>query len=66
MRTAAASLSAVLASLVLAGPAQSAGDPEIAALQIGLRAQGLYAGTVDGVLSPGTADAVRRLQLKAG
>jgi murein DD-endopeptidase MepM/ murein hydrolase activator NlpD len=66
MRTAAASLSAVLAALALAGPAQSAGDPEIAALQVGLRAHGLYAGTVDGVLGPGTADAVRRLHVKAG
>jgi murein DD-endopeptidase MepM/ murein hydrolase activator NlpD len=66
MRTAVASLSAVLASLALAGPAQSAGDPEIAALQVGLRSQGVYAGTVNGVLGPGTADAVRRLQLKAG
>jgi murein DD-endopeptidase MepM/ murein hydrolase activator NlpD len=66
MRTAAASLSAVLAALALAGPVQAAGDPEIAALQVGLRAQGLYAGTVDGVLGPGTADAVRRLHVKAG
>ena len=32
------------------------GNPEIAALQVGLRKQGLYAGTVDGVLGPGTAD----------
>lgn len=42
-----------------------AGDPEIAALQVGLRQRGLYAGTVDGVLNPGTVAAVRRLQHRA-
>lgn len=42
-----------------------AGDPEVAALQVGLRQRGLYAGTVDGVLGPGTVAAVRRLQRRA-
>ncbi len=55
-----------LAAAVLAGPAQSAGNPEIAALQVGLSLRGLYSGTVDGVLGPGTSDAVRRFQRKAG
>jgi murein DD-endopeptidase MepM/ murein hydrolase activator NlpD len=48
------------------GPAAGAGDPEIAALQVGLRARGVYAGTVDGVLGPSTVAAVRRLQSRAG
>jgi murein DD-endopeptidase MepM/ murein hydrolase activator NlpD len=55
-----------LFALALAAPAQAAGDPEIAALQVGLRAKGLYRGTVDGVLGDGTAAAVRRLQRRAG
>jgi murein DD-endopeptidase MepM/ murein hydrolase activator NlpD len=62
-RTAAAT---VFAFLALAPNAFAAGDPEIAALQVGLRQQGLYAGTVDGVLSEATANAVRRLQRRAG
>jgi murein DD-endopeptidase MepM/ murein hydrolase activator NlpD len=57
---------AVLSACVLAAPAQAARDPEVAALQVGLRAHGLYGGTVDGVLGPGTEVAVRRLQLKKG
>jgi murein DD-endopeptidase MepM/ murein hydrolase activator NlpD len=52
--------------LLLAPSAFAAGDPEIAALQVGLRQKGLYAGPVDGVLGPGTAAGVRRLQRGAG
>ena len=59
-------LAAALAAVVLAGPAAAAGNPEIAALQVALSSRGLYDGTVDGVLGPGTSDAVRRLQRKAG
>ncbi len=55
-----------LFALALTAPAQAAGDPEIAALQVGLRQKGLYAGTVDGMLGAATADAVRRLQRRAG
>lgn len=62
-RTAAAT---VFAFLLLAPGAFAAGDPEIAALQVGLRQKGLYAGTVDGVLGGGTVVAVRRLQRRAG
>jgi murein DD-endopeptidase MepM/ murein hydrolase activator NlpD len=54
------------AFFLLAPSAFAAGDPEIAALQVGLRQKGLYAGTVDGTLSPGTVAAVRRLQRQAG
>ena len=60
--TAAAS---VFAFLLLAPCALGAGNPEIAALQVGLRQKGFYGGTVDGVLGPGTVAAVRRLQRRA-
>ena len=51
---------------VSAGPAQAAGNPEVAALQVGLRGHGLYRGTVDGIYGPGTDKALRRLQRRAG
>jgi murein DD-endopeptidase MepM/ murein hydrolase activator NlpD len=54
------------AFFVLAPSAFAAGDPEIAALQVGLRQQGLYAGTVDGTLNSATVAAVRNLQRRAG
>lgn len=54
------------ASLLLAPSAFAAGDPEVAALQVGLRQHGLYAGTVDGVLGEATVSAVRRLQQARG
>lgn len=52
--------------LVLAGRAGAAGDPDVAALQVALRAQGLYAGPVDGVVGPGTSAGVQALQKRAG
>jgi murein DD-endopeptidase MepM/ murein hydrolase activator NlpD len=61
-RTAVATL---FVSLLLAPGAWAAGDPEIAALQVGLRQRGLYTGTVDGVLGPGTVSGVRQLQRRA-
>ncbi len=64
---------AVAAPLVFASgtpaaddPEIAAGNPEIAALQVGLRAQGLYAGTVDGLLGPNTKTALRKLQKRSG
>jgi murein DD-endopeptidase MepM/ murein hydrolase activator NlpD len=63
MRTAAAS---VFAFLLLAPSAFAAGNPEIAALQVGLRQKGLYSGTVDGVLGAGTQLGIRKLQRRAG
>jgi murein DD-endopeptidase MepM/ murein hydrolase activator NlpD len=63
MKTAAAT---VFAALLLAPSAFAAGDPEIAALQVGLRNHGFYAGSVDGVLGATTVTAVTRLQLRAG
>jgi peptidoglycan hydrolase-like protein with peptidoglycan-binding domain len=66
MKTAAVTAFAAFAALLLAPSAFSAGDPEIAALQVGLRSQGLYAGTVDGVLSETTVAAITKLQRGAG
>ena len=61
-RTAAVTL---FVSLLLAPGAWAVGDPEIAALQVGLRQRGYYGGTVDGVLGPGTVSGVRSLQRRA-
>jgi murein DD-endopeptidase MepM/ murein hydrolase activator NlpD len=45
--------------------AAAVGDARTAALQVALRAQGLYRGTIDGVQGPGTTRAIRRLQRRA-
>lgn len=69
MRASAATLAVLgllTASFAGGAAASSAGNPEVAALQVGLRAQGLYAGTVDGVLGPGTERAVLRFQRRVG
>jgi murein DD-endopeptidase MepM/ murein hydrolase activator NlpD len=65
-RSTAATLPLLIVAFAFPGAAVGAGDPEIAALQVGLRAQGLYAGTVDGVLGPGTQASLRRFQRNAG
>ncbi len=65
-RLAAAFSLALLALSVFAAGAFAQGNPEIAALQVGLRAQGFYAGTVDGVLDGDTQAALRRFQRRAG
>jgi murein DD-endopeptidase MepM/ murein hydrolase activator NlpD len=56
----------VLSALVAAAPAAAAGSAGVAALQVGLRAKGVYAGTVDGVAGRETTEAVRKLQQRAG
>jgi murein DD-endopeptidase MepM/ murein hydrolase activator NlpD len=61
-RTAVATL---FVALLLAPSAWAVGDPEIAALQVGLRQRGFYGGTVDGVLGAGTVSGVRELQRRA-
>jgi murein DD-endopeptidase MepM/ murein hydrolase activator NlpD len=55
-----------VSAFAAAGPAAAAGDPAIAALQVGLQAKGMYAGTIDGVLGPDTTQAVRKLQRRTG
>jgi peptidoglycan hydrolase-like protein with peptidoglycan-binding domain len=54
--------------LALAAPAAApAGvSPNVAALQVALRAKGLYGGSVDGVAGPGTRGAVRDFQRRRG
>lgn len=49
------------AALVVAAPAQSA-NPQIAGLQVALRAYGFYLGPIDGVSGQGTATAVKAFQ----
>lgn len=59
---------ALAAGLTVVGPAGSAtaaGDPAVAALQIGLHARRVYHGSIDGIPGPQTASAVRRLERKA-
>jgi hypothetical protein len=47
------------------GAAAAAGTAKVAALQVALRARGLYAGPVDGISGPQTTHAVRRFQRRA-
>jgi murein DD-endopeptidase MepM/ murein hydrolase activator NlpD len=61
-----AALSLVVAAFVFAPAAMAFGNSGIAALQVALRARGLYAGTIDGVTGPATAAAVKRLQHRRG
>src|SRR4051794_10582930 len=56
----------VLAALALAPPALASRNAGIAALQVALRARGLYAGTISGVKDSATPRAVKRLQGRAG
>jgi lysozyme family protein len=59
------SVAVFVVALAIAGPAWCRGSANVAALQTGLALKGLYRGTVDGVLGPGTRSAVRRLQRRA-
>jgi murein DD-endopeptidase MepM/ murein hydrolase activator NlpD len=55
------------ATLALAAATtQAAGPADAAALQVALRAEGLYGGSVDGVAGPATAGALRRFQAAHG
>jgi murein DD-endopeptidase MepM/ murein hydrolase activator NlpD len=49
-----------------AASAHAAGNADVAALQVALRATGYYAGSVDGVNGPGTRAAVSRFQGRHG
>jgi len=59
-------LALVLAGLVLAPSALASRNAGIAALQVALRARGLYAGTIDGVKGRATTGAIKRFQHSAG
>ena len=56
---------ATVAACLLAPATASAASPRVAALQVALRAHGVYAGPVDGLSGPGTAAGVRRIQRRA-
>jgi peptidoglycan hydrolase-like protein with peptidoglycan-binding domain len=60
------SLLALAVALATATPAAAMGDPALAALQVGLRARGVYSGPIDGVVGPATSLAVRALQRSTG
>jgi LysM repeat protein len=60
---------AVVAVAVTAIPASLASggsNPQIAGLQVALRAQGLYRGAIDAISGPGTVEAVRAFQRTEG
>ena len=59
-------LFAAATTLVPAAAGAAEGNAQVAALQVGLRAQGLYGGAVDGLPGPKTALAVRVLQRGRG
>src|ERR1043166_598347 len=61
-----AALFFVLAALTLAPVAAASGDADVAALQVALRARGLYSGTIDGFTGPSTTAAVKRFQRRRG
>jgi murein DD-endopeptidase MepM/ murein hydrolase activator NlpD len=66
MRRLGAAIALPLVALVLAGSAAGAiRDARVAALQVALRANGLYKGDVDGLIGPRTDRAVRKLQARA-
>ena len=51
---------------VTASPAAAADTGDVAALQVALRARGVYAGTVDGIAGPATTAGVRAVQRQSG
>ena len=57
-----AATTAALAVLVFAPPASAAVNPQLAGLQVALRAYGLYCGPVDGIAGPATKKAVEDFQ----
>ena len=56
----------VLVFLLVPAAARAAVNPQIAGLQVALRAHGLYLGPIDGVAGPKTAAAVHAFQRKVG
>ena len=62
----AALMLAVALAAVAAAPALARPSADVAALQVALRAEHVYAGGVDGVAGPATRAAVRRVQRRKG
>jgi N-acetylmuramoyl-L-alanine amidase len=60
-----AALVAGLLALAWTGSAVAA-NPQVAGLQVALKAHGLYAGSIDGVSGPGTVAAVKLFQAQKG
>jgi murein DD-endopeptidase MepM/ murein hydrolase activator NlpD len=56
---------AILAALFLPASASGLSSAGVAALQVGLRAHGLYKGAIDGIRGPLTTKAVKTLQRRA-
>ena len=59
-------LLALVGLLAIAPEADAGRTANVAALQVGLHARGLYGGTIDGIMGPGTRRAVRALQGRVG
>ena len=59
-----AAIAAAVAALVFVSPA-AARNPQLAGLQVALRAYGLYCGPIDGISGPATAAAIRTFQRQA-
>lgn len=57
-----AAIAAALAVLAFAPPASAAPNPQLAGLQVALRAYGLYCGPIDGIAGPQTRAGVEALQ----
>src|SRR5919197_1151283 len=57
---------AVLSALVLPARGHAITNPQIPGLQVALKAKGFYAGPIDGIAGPLTAQGVRRFQRSAG
>jgi murein DD-endopeptidase MepM/ murein hydrolase activator NlpD len=68
MGTRRTALGATVAVLLLAGAgtARAAGDPQVAALQVALRAAGTYSGSVDGLAGPATRAGTVAVQRRRG
>src|SRR2546423_4809987 len=65
MRKGALASGVVALALATAAPALGA-NPQVAGLQVALRAHGLYDGAIDGVQGPGTRTALRAFQRRHG
>jgi len=59
-------VAALLVALLVPAMAQAAGRPSVAALQVALRAEGTYSGSIDGIRGPATRRAIARFQMREG